>query len=126
MLGRMSATVATYTARGFASVSKVGVVGLGLMGHGVAQVSAQSGFEVVGVESTEELCARGKSLIDKSLGKVQGRKVKKGLSTQEEADAEASEILGRLTTTTDLAALADCDLVIEVKSLNSTLISLLC
>jgi len=83
------------------------------MGHGVAQVSAQSGFEVVAVESTEALCARGKSLIDKSLGKVQGRKVKKGLVTQEEADAEASKILGRLTTTTDIAALADCDLVIE-------------
>ena len=116
MLARMSSTVAACTARGFASVSKVGVIGLGLMGHGVAQVSAQSGFEVVAVESTEALCARGKSLIDKSLGKVQGRKVKKGLVTQEEANAEASEILGRLTTTTDVEALADCDLVIEVNS----------
>ena len=115
MLGRTFVrAIAGHATRTFASVSKVGVVGLGLMGHGVAQISAQSGFEVVGVESTEEACARGKSLIDTSLSKVQARKVKKGLSTQEEADAEAAEILGRLTTTTDIQALADCDLVIEV------------
>ena len=103
-----------HAARGFASVSKVGVMGLGLMGHGVAQVSAQCGFEVVAVEQTEEFCAHGKSLIDKSLAKVQGRKVKKGVLTQEEADAETSEILGRLTFSTELEAFADCDLIIEV------------
>jgi len=102
-----------HAARGFASVSKVGVMGLGLMGHGVAQVSAQKGFEVVAVEQTEEFCAHGKSLIDKSLAKVQGRKVKKGVLTQEEADAETSEILGRLTFSTELEAFADCDLIIE-------------
>merc|ERR1719174_2857822 len=93
-----------HVARGFASISKVGVLGLGLMGHGVAQISAQSGFEVVAVERSEEFCAHGKSLIDKSLAKVQARKVKKGISTQEEAEAETSEILGRLTVTTELTA----------------------
>lgn len=95
-------------------VKKVGVIGLGLMGHGVAQISAQSGFEVVGLEATDELCARGQSLIDTSLSKVQGRKVAKGKATQEEADEEEAQIRSRLSTSTDIGALADCDLIIEV------------
>src|SRR3954451_10781102 len=86
-------------------IKKVGVVGCGLMGHGIAQVAATTGYDVTIREVDEALCQKGMSLIDKQLD----RAVSKGRSTQEDADA----IRGRLTTTTDYGALADCDLVIE-------------
>ncbi len=86
-------------------IRKVGVVGLGTMGAGIAQVSVQSGFETIGREVEPELGERGRATIERFL--VRG--VEKGrLSGKERAAA-----LGRLTLTTDLADLADCDLVIE-------------
>jgi 3-hydroxybutyryl-CoA dehydrogenase len=86
-------------------VHKVGVVGLGTMGAGIAQVSVQSGFDTIGREVNEELGERGRATIDRYLsrGVVRGRMT--------EADRE--QALGRLTLTTELAGLADCDLVIE-------------
>jgi 3-hydroxybutyryl-CoA dehydrogenase len=86
-------------------IRKVGVVGLGTMGAGIAQVSVQSGFETVGRELSNELGERGRATIDRYLS----RGVEKGRMT--EVDREAA--LDRLTLTTDLADLADCDLVIE-------------
>ena len=86
-------------------IRKVGVVGLGTMGAGIAQVSAQAGFETVGREVSVELCERARGTIEHYLG----RAVEKGKMTAEERDAA----LGRLTFTTELADLADCDLVIE-------------
>jgi 3-hydroxybutyryl-CoA dehydrogenase len=75
------------------------------MGAGIAQVSAQGGFETIGREVSEELCERARGTIEHYVG----RAVEKGKATAEERDAA----LGRLTYTTDLADLADCDLVIE-------------
>jgi 3-hydroxybutyryl-CoA dehydrogenase len=86
-------------------IRKVGVVGLGTMGAGIAQVAAQSGFETVGREVSEELCERARGTIEHYLG----RAVEKGRMTSEERDAA----VGRLTFTTELADLAECDLVIE-------------
>jgi 3-hydroxybutyryl-CoA dehydrogenase len=86
-------------------IRKVGVVGLGTMGAGIAQVSVQSGFETIGREVNDELGERGRATIDRYLS----RGVEKGRMT--EADREKA--LGRLTLTTELADLADCDLVIE-------------
>src|SRR5207253_3192868 len=86
-------------------IRKVGVVGLGTMGAGIAQVSVQSGFETVGREINEELGERGRATIERYLS----RGVEKGRLGETERDAA----LGRLTLTTDLADLADCDLVIE-------------
>ncbi|HEY3050669.1 MAG TPA: 3-hydroxyacyl-CoA dehydrogenase family protein [Gaiellaceae bacterium] len=86
-------------------IRRVGVVGLGTMGAGIAQVSAQGGFETIGREVSEELCERARGTIEHYVG----RAVEKGKATAEERDAA----LGRLTYTTDLADLADCDLVIE-------------
>jgi 3-hydroxybutyryl-CoA dehydrogenase len=86
-------------------IRKVGVVGLGTMGAGIAQVSAQSRFETVGREISAELGERGRATIDRYLS----RGVEKGRLT--EAEREAA--LNRLTLTTDLADLADCDLVVE-------------
>jgi 3-hydroxybutyryl-CoA dehydrogenase len=86
-------------------IRKVGVVGLGTMGAGIAQVSVQSGFETIGREVNDELGDRGRATIDRYLS----RGVEKGRMT--EADRDGA--LGRLTLTTELAGLADCDLVIE-------------
>jgi 3-hydroxybutyryl-CoA dehydrogenase len=83
----------------------VGVVGLGTMGAGIAQVSVQAGCETVGREVSTELAERGRETIEHYLG----RAVEKGRMTAEERDAA----LGRLTLTTELADLADCDLVVE-------------
>ena len=86
-------------------IRKVGVVGLGTMGAGIAQVSVQAGFETVGREVNEELGERGRSTIERYLA----RGVEKSRMSAEERDAA----LGRLSLTTELAELADCDLVIE-------------
>ena len=86
-------------------IRKVGVVGLGTMGAGIAQVSVQSGFETVGREVSEELGERGRATIERYLS----RGVEKGRLSAAERDAA----LARLTLSTDLADLADCDLVIE-------------
>jgi len=86
-------------------IRKVGVVGLGTMGAGIAQVSVQCGFETVGREVNDELAARGRATIERYLS----RGVEKGRMTPGEREAA----LGRLTLTTELADLADCDLVIE-------------
>jgi 3-hydroxybutyryl-CoA dehydrogenase len=86
-------------------IRRVGVVGLGTMGAGIAQVSAQAGFETVGREVSEELCERARGTVEHYLG----RAVEKERLTAEERDAA----LGRLTLTTSLEDLAGCDLVIE-------------
>ena len=86
-------------------IRKVGVVGLGTMGAGIAQVSVAAGHETVGREVSPELAERGRDRIAHFLG----RAVEKGRTTAAERDAA----LGRLTLTQDLADFADCDLVIE-------------
>jgi 3-hydroxybutyryl-CoA dehydrogenase len=88
-----------------AHVDRVGVVGLGTMGAGIAQVCVQAGIETVGREVSDELCERARERIAHYLG----RGVDKGRLTAEERDAA----LARLTTTTEVVDLAGCDLVIE-------------
>ena len=87
------------------AVQRIGVVGLGAMGAGIAQVGIEAGFEVVGREVTADLADAASGRI----GHFLARKVEKGQQTQDESKAA----LGRLSTTTDLADLATCDLVIE-------------
>ena len=94
-------------------IEKVGVLGAGLMGHGIAQVAAQSGYQVVLREVDEATLAKGVGKIEKQLV----RAVEKGKSSQEDADA----IRARLTGTTDYADLADSDLVIEAITENLAL-----
>jgi 3-hydroxybutyryl-CoA dehydrogenase len=84
---------------------KVGVVGLGTMGAGIAQISVAAGHETVGREMEMSYAERGRATIERYLA----RGVEKGRMTADERDAA----LGRLTLTTDLADLAECDLVIE-------------
>jgi 3-hydroxybutyryl-CoA dehydrogenase len=93
-----------------AEINKVGVVGCGLMGHGITQVAATAGYEVVVRELSEELGAKGVGRIEKQLA----RAVEKGKASQEDADA----IRGRIAVTTDYGDLAGCDLVIEAMTEN--------
>jgi len=84
---------------------KVGVVGLGTMGAGIAEVLARSGIQVVGIESDEAAVERAKGHLATSTG----RAVKRGKLTE----AEVAEILSRISTGTELSAVADCELVVE-------------
>jgi 3-hydroxybutyryl-CoA dehydrogenase len=86
-------------------IRRVGVVGLGTMGAGIAQLAVEAGFETIGREVTEELGERARGRIEHFLT----RKVEKG--RMEEPDRDAA--VGRLRLTTELADLADCDAVIE-------------
>jgi 3-hydroxybutyryl-CoA dehydrogenase len=86
-------------------IGRVGVVGLGTMGAGIAQVCLQAGLEVVGREVSPELGEKARERIDHYLS----RGVEKGRLTQEEKDAA----LDRLTLVTELADLGSCQLVIE-------------
>lgn len=94
-------------------IEKVGVLGAGLMGHGIAQVAAQSGYQVVLREVDEATLAKGIAKIEKQLA----RAVEKGKSSQEDADA----VRGRIDGTTHYHDLADCDLVIEAITENLAL-----
>jgi 3-hydroxybutyryl-CoA dehydrogenase len=86
-------------------IEKVGVLGAGLMGHGIAQVAAQAGYSVVLREVDEATLAKGIGKIEKQLA----RAVEKGKSAQEDADAVRARIQGSVR----YEDLADCDLVIE-------------
>jgi 3-hydroxybutyryl-CoA dehydrogenase len=86
-------------------IKKVGVLGCGLMGSGIAQTAASAGFETVVREVSDDLIARGFAGIDKSLGKF----AEKGAITAD----QQKEIRGRLSGTTAFEDLADCDIIIE-------------
>jgi 3-hydroxybutyryl-CoA dehydrogenase len=86
-------------------IKKVGVLGCGLMGSGIAQTAASAGFEVVVREVSDELCERGFAGIDKSLAKF----AEKGAITAD----QQREIRGRLKGTTKFEDLSDCDIIVE-------------
>ena len=92
-------------ARELDSVERVGVVGAGTMGSGIAQVAATAEYDVVMRDVEEAFVERGFDSIDDSLDRFVG----KGKLDESEADA----VRDRITGTTDLADLADCDLVVE-------------
>ena len=85
--------------------STIGVVGLGTMGAGIAEVFARNGFWVVGVEVTDEAVERGRQHLEHSTG----RAVKRGKLSEE----DQAELVGRVTFTTSLKDLADADFVVE-------------
>jgi 3-hydroxybutyryl-CoA dehydrogenase len=87
------------------SISTVGVLGAGLMGSGIAQVAAQAGFTTKVREVSDPLCLRARAGIEKSLAKA----VERGKVAAEQRD----QTLGRLSFTTTVAELRDCDIVIE-------------
>jgi 3-hydroxybutyryl-CoA dehydrogenase len=86
-------------------IKKVGVLGCGLMGAGIAQVAATAGFETVVKEVSDDLIAKGFGGIEKSLAKF----AEKGTITTE----QQNQIRGRLSGTTSFSDLTDCDIIIE-------------
>jgi 3-hydroxybutyryl-CoA dehydrogenase len=86
-------------------IGKVGVVGLGTMGAGIAQLAVEAGFETVGREVSLELAEKARERIAHFLT----RKVEKGQVEQAARDAA----VGRLSLTTEVSDLADCDLIVE-------------
>jgi 3-hydroxybutyryl-CoA dehydrogenase len=90
-------------------IKKVGVLGCGLMGSGIAQVAATAGFDVVVLEQDEKFIDKGFSAIEKSLSRLVERGVEKGGITSE----QKFEAQSRLTATLSAQDLADCDIVIE-------------
>ena len=86
-------------------IQKLGIVGCGQMGGGIAQVAAQAGFSVISCEVSEDLWKKGFSRIEKNIDKA----IEKGKADQ----ALKTKTMGNLKGTTKLADLADCDLVIE-------------
>ena len=86
-------------------IKKIGIVGGGIMGGGIAQISAQAGYEVVMSEINDELLNKGLAGINSILT----RSVDKGRISQEDKDATLARIKG----TTNTKDFSDCDLVIE-------------
>ena len=86
-------------------IRKVGVIGLGAMGAGIAQVCIQAGIPTVGREMTAELCERARAGIERQLAR--------GVERERLTEAEKDEALALLELTTELGALSGCDLVIE-------------
>jgi 3-hydroxybutyryl-CoA dehydrogenase len=93
-------------------IQKIGVVGAGTMGHGIALVSAQHGYHVVLQDLTEDLVKKGRMAIERFCDKS----VEKGKMTLE---AKAA-LLAKIETTTALERFADCDLVVEAIVENAT------
>lgn len=86
-------------------VQKVGILGAGMMGAGIALVAAQAGIEVVLIDQAQEAADKGRAYAESYLDKG----IKRGKATE----AKKAEVLGRITATTDYAALSGCDLIVE-------------
>jgi 3-hydroxybutyryl-CoA dehydrogenase len=91
-------------------IRKVGVVGLGIMGGGIAQVAAESGIKTVGHEISEEYLSKGLGGIEAAL--------KRGVAKGKYDEAHKNAVMKRLKGTTELKELNDCDLVIEAVTEN--------
>ena len=91
------------------AIKKVGVLGCGLMGSGIAQVSAMAGYDVVVLEADQKFIDKGFAGIEKSLAKLAEKPVEKGGITAEQKDAARARLKGTLNN----KDLADCDLIIE-------------
>ena len=93
-------------------LNKIGVIGIGVMGNGIAQVAAQSGFEVLVTDVNEEVLERGVANMGRSLDRLVKAYEKSGGERGITAEAK-EEALGRLSTTTKLDDAVTCDLIIE-------------
>jgi 3-hydroxybutyryl-CoA dehydrogenase len=87
------------------AIARVGIIGSGIMGSGIAETASTNGFEVILRSRSQDSADATLAALEKSLNK----QVERGKKTEEERDAA----LGRVTGTSDLEALAGCDLVIE-------------
>ncbi len=89
-------------------IKKVGILGCGLMGSGIAQVSAVAGYDVTVLEQEQKFLDKGFAGIEKSLAKMAEKPEKSGVTPE-----KARESRARINGTTSQQALADCDIIIE-------------
>src|SRR5919109_1292239 len=89
-------------------IRKVGVLGCGLMGSGIAQVAASAGFDVTVLEVEQRFLDKGFASIEKSLAKFAEKPEKSGVTPE-----NAKEIRERLKGTTNRQDLTDCDIIVE-------------
>lgn len=94
-------------------IKRVGVVGLGLMGHGIAQTAAEKGFDVVAIESEARFLDSGMARIESSVKKLSAKAVKKGKMSEADAAVHVAMTLARISPTLDRGSFAGCDLVVE-------------
>jgi 3-hydroxyacyl-CoA dehydrogenase len=94
-------------------IETVGVIGCGLMGHGIAQIAAQGGHRVIVAEADQGALDKGLGRIEKSLAKLAEKLVEKGKKSAEEAEADSKAALARISGTLDRTELAECDLIVE-------------
>lgn len=87
------------------SVKKIGILGAGMMGAGIAYVSARAGIEVVLIDARQEAADKGKAYSEALLDKA--------ISRKKSTEAKKTELLARITATTDYDALKGCDLIVE-------------
>ena len=87
------------------SVKKIGILGAGMMGAGIAYVSANAGIDVVLIDASQDSADRGKSYSETLLDK--------GISRRKVTAEKKAQVLARITATTDYAALDGCDLIVE-------------
>ena len=103
--------------RGFASktagIETVGVVGLGLMGHGIAQAAAEKGYKVVAVELEERFLEGGLKRVEDSIKKLTSKAVQKGKMDEAAGAAHIATTMGLITPTVDRSMLGSCDVIVE-------------
>ncbi len=90
------------------NIQKIGVIGAGQMGSGIAHVCAQSGFDVFMLDMSEDALATGIARIEKDMGKL--------VSREKMSEDDMTAAIARITTGTDYANFADCDIIIEAAS----------
>lgn len=115
-LDRLPRKVSISNSRFFSStgdIKKVGVVGLGLMGHGIAQITAQAGYSVLAIEAQDTALKAGMGRIEGSLMKMLEKDAAKGKISTAEVKPKYDQVMSRISTTTSLADAKDCDLIIE-------------
>jgi 3-hydroxyacyl-CoA dehydrogenase len=108
--GRATSRLLSYSG----PIKKIGMVGLGLMGHGIAQMSAQAGFQVVAVESSPEALAIGMKRIEGSLSKLLAKDLKKGLyANEQDVKEKFDSVMANIQPTINVADAKDCDMIVE-------------
>ena len=96
----------------------IGVIGLGTMGAGIAEVFAREGYTVIGVDQNDESTARGRQFLEHSTARA--------VSRQKMTEEEQASVLGRITLTTELKDLTDADFVVEAVPERIEIIAWLC
>eukprot|EP01004_Peranema_trichophorum_P005867 NODE_4709_length_1126_cov_110.424726_g4176_i0.p1 GENE.NODE_4709_length_1126_cov_110.424726_g4176_i0~~NODE_4709_length_1126_cov_110.424726_g4176_i0.p1 ORF type:complete len:309 (-),score=69.62 NODE_4709_length_1126_cov_110.424726_g4176_i0:130-1056(-) len=96
-----------------AAVKHLGIVGMGLMGHGLAQMAAQAGIKVTAVDIDQAQLSKGMSAIESSLKKILEKQVKEGKLDKSKVEGQFKSVFDLVAPSTTVESVKDCDLVVE-------------